>query len=138
MWGAEADKALLQEIFAPFQTHYAGQASFQITYQPKSESHCKDVLLGLMLERSVQAGRQHPRPGGRLHAKKAAGTLMPAAFCSAPAHDYAPDPAGKRKQRLTCSLPASYRALRVPPIRSARARAMDSPSPVEPRPLSTV
>lgn len=46
VWGAEEDEALLQEIFTSFQNHYAGQASFQITYQPQSESHCKDVLLG--------------------------------------------------------------------------------------------
>ncbi len=46
VWGAEEDEALLQEIFASFQSHYAGQASFQITYQPQSESNCKDVLLG--------------------------------------------------------------------------------------------
>ncbi len=46
VWGAEEDEALLQEIFASFQSQYAGQASFQITYQPQSESNCKDVLLG--------------------------------------------------------------------------------------------
>ncbi|NCE64183.1 extracellular solute-binding protein [Pseudoflavonifractor sp. 524-17] len=46
VWGAEEDEALLQEIFASFQAHYAGQASFRITYQPQSESNCKDVLLG--------------------------------------------------------------------------------------------
>lgn len=46
VWGAEEDEALLQEIFASFQAHYAGQASFQITYQPQSESNCKDALLG--------------------------------------------------------------------------------------------
>ena len=46
VWGAEEDEALLQEIFTSFQTHYAGQANFQITYQPQSESNCKDALLG--------------------------------------------------------------------------------------------
>ena len=46
VWGAEEDEALLQEIFASFQAHYAGQASFQITCQPQSESNCKDALLG--------------------------------------------------------------------------------------------
>ncbi len=46
VWGAEEDEALLQEIFSSFQSQYAGQASFQITYQPQSESNCKDVLLG--------------------------------------------------------------------------------------------
>ena len=46
VWGAEEDEALLQEIFASFQSHYAGQASFQITFQPQSESNCKDAMLG--------------------------------------------------------------------------------------------
>ncbi len=46
VWGAEEDEALLQEIFSSFQTHYAGQADFQITYRPQSESNCKDALLG--------------------------------------------------------------------------------------------
>jgi len=46
VWGAEEDEALLQEIFVSFQSHYAGQASFQITFQPQSESNCKDAMLG--------------------------------------------------------------------------------------------
>ena len=46
VWGAEEDAALLQEIFTSFQSHYAGQASFQITFQSQSESNCKDALLG--------------------------------------------------------------------------------------------
>ncbi|MCI8811215.1 MAG: extracellular solute-binding protein [Oscillibacter sp.] len=46
VWGAEEDLELLQEIAASFQAHYAGQASFQITFQPQGESGCKDVLLG--------------------------------------------------------------------------------------------
>jgi len=46
VWGAEEDEALLQEIFASFQARYAGEASFRITYQPQSESSCKDALLG--------------------------------------------------------------------------------------------
>ena len=46
VWGAQEDEALLQEIFTSFQQHYAGEASFRITYQPQSESNCKDVLLG--------------------------------------------------------------------------------------------
>ncbi len=45
VWGAEEDELLLEQIFASFQTHYAGQADFQISYQPQSESNCKDVLL---------------------------------------------------------------------------------------------
>ena len=46
VWGAEEDEALLQEIFASFQSRYAGEASFRITFQPQSESNCKDILLG--------------------------------------------------------------------------------------------
>ena len=46
VWGAEEDEALLKQIFESFQAHYAGQADFQITYQPQSESNCKDALLG--------------------------------------------------------------------------------------------
>ena len=45
VWGAEEDEALLQEIFDSFQSHYAGEASFRITFQPQSESSCKDALL---------------------------------------------------------------------------------------------
>ena len=46
VWGAEEDEALLQELFTSFQSHYAGQADFRITYQPQGESNCKDALLG--------------------------------------------------------------------------------------------
>ncbi len=46
VWGAEEDEALLEQMFASFQAHYAGQADFQITYQAQSESNCKDALLG--------------------------------------------------------------------------------------------
>lgn len=45
IWGAEEDEALLQKIFSSFQEHYAGKAVFQFTYQPQSESNCKDILL---------------------------------------------------------------------------------------------
>lgn len=45
VWGAEEDEALLQKIFSSFQEHYAGKAVFQFTYQPQSESNCKDILL---------------------------------------------------------------------------------------------
>lgn len=45
VWGGEEDEALLEEIFTSFQSHYADQATFQITYQPQSESSCKDALL---------------------------------------------------------------------------------------------
>ena len=46
VWGAEEDEALLQEICGAFQSHYAGEAKFRITYRAQSESNCKDVLLG--------------------------------------------------------------------------------------------
>ena len=46
VWGGEEDEALLEEIFASFQSRYAGEASFHITYQAQSESSCKDTLLG--------------------------------------------------------------------------------------------
>ena len=46
VWGAEEDESLLQEIIGSFQSHYAREADFQITYSPQSESHCKDALLG--------------------------------------------------------------------------------------------
>ncbi len=46
VWGAEEDEALLREIFASFQSCYADEASFRITFQPQSESSCKDALLG--------------------------------------------------------------------------------------------
>ena len=46
VWCAEEDMELLLEVTASFQTHYAGQANFEITCQPQSESSCKDALLG--------------------------------------------------------------------------------------------
>lgn len=46
VWGGEDDEELLHEIFSSFQSYYSGQAAFQITYQPQSESSCKDALLG--------------------------------------------------------------------------------------------
>ncbi|MCI8505214.1 MAG: extracellular solute-binding protein [Lachnospiraceae bacterium] len=46
VWGGEEDEELLQELFASFQSHYADQADFRITYQVQSESGCKDALLG--------------------------------------------------------------------------------------------
>ncbi|MCI8423934.1 MAG: extracellular solute-binding protein [Lawsonibacter sp.] len=45
VWGSEEDEALIQEMCRSFQAQYAGQASFQITFQPQSESSCKDALL---------------------------------------------------------------------------------------------
>lgn len=46
VWGAQEDESLLGEIISSFQSKYAGQADFQITYQAQSESSCKDALLG--------------------------------------------------------------------------------------------
>ena len=46
VWGAEEDAALMEEIIASFQRRYAGQAELRITYEPQSESGCKDRLLG--------------------------------------------------------------------------------------------
>ena len=45
VWGAEEDEELLLQIFDSFQEKYRGQADFQITYQPQSESHCTDALM---------------------------------------------------------------------------------------------
>lgn len=46
VWGAEEDEELLQERLDAFRSHYSGEARFQITFQPQSESTCKDALLG--------------------------------------------------------------------------------------------
>ena len=46
IWGAEEDEALLSEIFSSFQSHYASEADIRITFEPQSESSCKDALLG--------------------------------------------------------------------------------------------
>ena len=46
VWGGEEDEGLLLQIFEGFQAHYQGQADFQITYMPQSESHCTDALMG--------------------------------------------------------------------------------------------
>ncbi|MCI8524439.1 MAG: extracellular solute-binding protein [Oscillospiraceae bacterium] len=46
VWGAEEDAALLQELIASFEAHYAGEADFRITCQAQGESGCKDALLG--------------------------------------------------------------------------------------------
>ena len=42
VWGAEEDEALLQQIFASFKAHYAGQADFQITYQQIGRASCRE------------------------------------------------------------------------------------------------
>ncbi len=45
VWGAAEDEALLCQIFDSFQEQYRGEADFQITFHPESESHCADALL---------------------------------------------------------------------------------------------
>ena len=45
VWGAEEDEELLRQIIDGFETQYQGQAEFQITYEPQSESHCMDALM---------------------------------------------------------------------------------------------
>ncbi len=46
VWGAEEDEELLKEMFRSFQSRYAGEADIRITYEPQSESTCKDALIG--------------------------------------------------------------------------------------------
>lgn len=46
VWGAQEDEELLRQIFDGFLEEYRGQADFQITYEPQSESHCTDALMG--------------------------------------------------------------------------------------------
>lgn len=45
VWGGEEDEELLGQIFESFQKEYQGQADFQITYQPQSESSCTNALM---------------------------------------------------------------------------------------------
>lgn len=45
VWGAEEDEELLCQIIDGFEAQYQGQADFQITYEPQSESHCMDALM---------------------------------------------------------------------------------------------
>ena len=45
VWGAEEDEELLRQIIDGFQENYRGQAAFQITYQPQSESSCTNALM---------------------------------------------------------------------------------------------
>ncbi len=45
VWGAEEDEELLRQIIDGFKAEYQGQADFQITYEPQSESHCMDALM---------------------------------------------------------------------------------------------
>lgn len=45
VWGAAEDEELLRQIINTFEEAYRGQANFNITYQPQSESHCMDALM---------------------------------------------------------------------------------------------
>ena len=45
VWGGAEDEELLLQIFDGFQKKYQGQANFNITYQPQSESTCTDALM---------------------------------------------------------------------------------------------
>ena len=45
VWGGAEDEELLRQIFDGFQKKYQGQANFNITYQPQSESSCTDALM---------------------------------------------------------------------------------------------
>lgn len=45
VWGAEEDEELLRQMIEGFKAEYRGQADFQITYEPQSESHCTDALM---------------------------------------------------------------------------------------------
>ncbi len=45
VWGAEEDEDLLREMIGGFEQQYQGQADFQITYQPQSESSCTNALM---------------------------------------------------------------------------------------------
>lgn len=45
VWGGEEDEELLSQIIDGFQEEYRGQADFNITYMPQSESKCADALM---------------------------------------------------------------------------------------------
>lgn len=45
VWGAEEDEEMLCQMIDGFKAQYRGQADFQITYMPQSESHCMDALM---------------------------------------------------------------------------------------------
>lgn len=49
VWAAEEDSALMQEIIDSFKQEYGSQANFDITVEAQSESTCKDMLLGDVL-----------------------------------------------------------------------------------------
>ncbi len=45
VWGGAEDEELLRRIIETFEEEYRGQADFQITYEPQSESSVTDVLM---------------------------------------------------------------------------------------------
>ena len=49
VWGAEEDGELINQIINGFKTQYGSQATFNITFEPHSESSCKDDVLGDVL-----------------------------------------------------------------------------------------
>lgn len=46
VWGAAEDEELLRQIIETFEEAYSGQADFEITFQPQSESNCTNALMG--------------------------------------------------------------------------------------------
>ena len=46
VWGAEEDEELIGRMIDGFQEKYRGEADFVITFEPQSESHCTDALMG--------------------------------------------------------------------------------------------
>ncbi len=49
VWGADEDADLISQIISSFTAEYAGQANFNITFEPHSEANCKDDILGDVL-----------------------------------------------------------------------------------------
>ncbi|MBO4617663.1 MAG: extracellular solute-binding protein [Lachnospiraceae bacterium] len=49
VWGSEEDTELVSNIIESFKAEYAGQATFNITYEAHSEANCKDDILGDVL-----------------------------------------------------------------------------------------
>ena len=46
VWGADEDADLVNQIISSFTSQYAGQATFNITFEAHSEANCKDEILG--------------------------------------------------------------------------------------------
>ena len=49
VWGAEEDEELINQIISNFISEYGSMANLKITFEPHSESNCKDELLGDVL-----------------------------------------------------------------------------------------